>query len=502
MGSMIFPFPGDISWTCTCRSTTVSSPKSPGQEVPCDPEAYDELTILLGLTAVLHSKLGAATAFPVPTGLTVNEIGGSLIMSVMTVSRRSVPDDGPQPYFSRPVLSVLSIWTRVFHANGLPQDSSLCLSVIAAWKAFQFLGGQIDPFPHLFYESQALQSLRRKILAEGQAAVTDEAILAASLLWATSTMFGQPEALRRHATGMSALVKARGGFNAIGKASSIGQAASIKQLILWADFLTAQLLGDRVFFSDIGPKVPMPLSLVKLAQTMEWPPPWTVLGTETMEAAREMKLLLVSHDTATRTGRVSISEYKALTSLLNRSTIARIDLDCRLKNSGSIDECVIIALNILRLMILFHAGPLISLMVSVISRLRQALKRATLDLFLTANPSCIDIYIWASFVGLVNPFESENRSYFIEMLGNGLRAKYQDSDWPSNWRTQTLNMLRSFLWSDSVLTKLYFDTCPMVEAQNLTPTSQQSAWSSSPDHVYEIQSQGQSSYGSLSSRGS
>ncbi|OQV09022.1 hypothetical protein CLAIMM_13207, partial [Cladophialophora immunda] len=89
---------------------------------------------------LLHSKIGAATAFPLPTGLAVNEIGGSMIIPVLT-------------------------------------DASLCLSVLAAWKAVQFLMGHIPAFPHLAYEARALQSLRRQLLAPGAAGVTDEAVL-------------------------------------------------------------------------------------------------------------------------------------------------------------------------------------------------------------------------------------------------------------------------------------------------------------------------------------
>ncbi|KIW91950.1 uncharacterized protein Z519_06932 [Cladophialophora bantiana CBS 173.52] len=408
---------------------------------------------------LLHSKIGAATAFPLPAGLTVNEIGGSMVIPVMT-------------------------------------DTSLCLSVIAAWKAVQFLMGQITAFPHLSYEAQALQSLRQKLLDKEHAAVTDEAVLSATLLWATATMFAQPEALRRHAAGVQALVAARGGLNTIGRGGSIGQAASIRQLILWADFLTAQFLGEDVLFKDIGPsdESPMPPSLVKLSRTIVIPPPFDVLGPETLKAARDMKLLLVSHNTATRTGRLSIAEYKALMSILNNSTIERISLAYRLRNSQSMDETVLLAMNLLRLTTLFHAGPLFVIMVAVISRLRRALARmtmvtatatshtfpgssdggATTPTTTNRNRIYIDVYIWACFVGLVNIFDSENRSHFVEMLGSALTAKYRDAGgWPDDWQGDTLSMLRSFLWSDVALTNtgLYQDACQMVESHILSPTN-------------------------------
>jgi hypothetical protein len=386
------------------------------------------------METVLHSKLGAATAFPLPVGLQVNEIGGSMIIPVMT-------------------------------------DTSLCLSAIAAWKAVQYLMGQATAFPHLSYEAQALQSLRKQLLEQGHAAITNEAILAAVLLWASATMFAQTDALRRHSTGVCALIAARGGLKAIARHDSIGQAASVKQLLLWADFLTAQFLGEAVLFNDIEPAEPLPTSLVTLSQAIALPSQWKALLPATLKAAQDLKLLLVSQDTATRVGRLSIAEYKALLALLNRSTIERINLEHRHSKSNSPDECVLVAMNLLRLTVLFHAGPLFTIVVSVISRLRNALKRTTVDSFNSTTSDCIDVYIWACFVGLVNEFDSENRSYFVEMLSIALSVKYEDGRWPANWRTQNLDMLRSALWSDTVLTKLYFDACQMIEAFVMTPDS-------------------------------
>ncbi|EXJ74110.1 uncharacterized protein A1O5_02404 [Cladophialophora psammophila CBS 110553] len=424
-------------------------------------DGFHDLPVPGGHQLDLHQAVynRAATAFPLPAGLTVNEIGGSMVIPVMT-------------------------------------DTSLCLSVIAAWKAVQFLMGQITAFPHLSYEAQALQSLRQKLLDQGHAAVTDEAVLSATLLWATATMFAQSEALKRHAAGVQALVAAHGGLNTIGRGGSIGQAASIRQLILWADFLTAQFLGEDVLFKDIGPsdEPPMPPSLVKLSRTIAIPPPFDALGPETLKAARDMKLLLVSHNSATRTGRLSIAEYKALMSLLNKSTVERISLAYRLRNSHSMDEAVVLAMNLLRLTTLFHAGPLFTIMVAVISRLRKALARmilttatTTFDTFLGStdggaptptttnrNRIYIDVYIWACFVGLVNIFDSENRSHFVEMLSSALTTKYGDAGgWPDDWQGDTLSMLRSFLWSDAALTTtgLYQDACQMVESHILSPTN-------------------------------
>ncbi|OQU93499.1 hypothetical protein CLAIMM_00001, partial [Cladophialophora immunda] len=89
---------------------------------------------------------------------------------------------------------------------------------------------------------------------------------------------------------------------------AIGQAAAIRQLVLWADFLTAQFLGDDVLFTD-DTDAPsdhprMPPSLVRLSRDITIPRRFdAALGAETRQAARDLKLLLVAHDAATRTGR-------------------------------------------------------------------------------------------------------------------------------------------------------------------------------------------------------
>ncbi|KIX01566.1 uncharacterized protein Z518_09292 [Rhinocladiella mackenziei CBS 650.93] len=371
--------------------------------------------------SLLNFKIGAATAFPLPVGLAVNDIGGSMTMPVMT-------------------------------------DTSLCLSVIAAWRAVQILIGQAPEYLYLSYEAQAFQSLRKQLLDQGPGGVTDQAVMAAALLWATSTMFAQAEALRRHAAGVRALVMARRGLD------NLGYAGSVKQLILWADFLTAQFLGEDVSFKDVGPMTPMPVSLVKLRNSIVIPPPFDCLLPQTLKAAQDLRLLLISHDHAMRTGRISIAEYKALMSLLNQSTINRIGLEVRYKNSKTIDECVVLAMNLLRFTVLFHAGPLFIIVAKVIERLRTALVRSGVDQWL----SCIDIFIWACFVGMVNNFENQNREHFVNMAGRALTIKYKNR-WPGDWRDDILSVLRSFLWSDAILTDLFPKACQWIERPMSSP---------------------------------
>ncbi|KEF59496.1 uncharacterized protein A1O9_04340 [Exophiala aquamarina CBS 119918] len=374
--------------------------------------------------SVLNFKIGAATAFPLPSGLAVNDIGGAMIIPVMT-------------------------------------DTSLCLSVIAAWQAVQCLAGQLSSdTPYLSYEAKALQSLRNQLVKQGNAGISDEAIMAAALLWATSTLFAQPEPLQRHANGVKAMVTVRGGLD------TLGHAGAIKQLILWADFLTAQFLADDVRFRDIGAIDVLPPALSRLHKSISIPKPFNQLRPETVKAAADLRLLLVSHDRALKTGRISIPEYKALMSLLNQSTVDRLGLAKEYQGQYPIDECVITAMNLLRLTVLFHAAPLYSIVVSVIERLR--------DLVSDGGPrlwtNFLDTFIWVCFVGLVNQFETHNRFHFTDMISKALTVKYK-SDWPDDWQAEVLLMLRSFLWSEAVLTDLYFDMCQMIESHIISPGS-------------------------------
>ncbi len=171
-----------------------------------------------------------------------------------------------------------------------------------------------------------------------------------------------------------------------------------------------------------------------------------------------------------------MSEYKALSKLLNRSTIQRISMEHDLRNSSTIDECVVLTMNILRLTVLFHAGPLFAIVVSVISRLSKALLRTTLHHFLLADPDGLGMYIWICFVGLINDFDSKNRIQFREMLNSALSVEYRESSWPEDWQGRNLNMLRTFLWSEAVLTKLYWEACRLIEAHSLTPKFSQAEY--------------------------
>jgi len=334
--------------------------------------------------------------------------------------------------------------------------------VIAAWQAVQCLAGQLSSdLSYLSYEAKALQSLRAQLVKQGQAGISDEVIMAAALLWATSTLFAQPEPLQRHADGVKAMVRARGGLD------NLGLAGAIKQLILWADFLTAQFLADDVRFQDIGAMDPLPPSLSQLHNSITIPKPFNQLLPDTVKAAIDLRLLLASHDRALKTGRISIPEYKALMSLLNQSTVNRLGLAKQYQGQQQlIDECVITAMNLLRLTVLFHAAPLYSIVVSVIERLRNLVSQGGPRQW----ENCLDTLIWACFVGLVNQFETHNRLHFTDMIGKALSVKYK-SDWPDDWQSDTLSMLRSFLWSDAILTDLYFDMCQMVESHIISPGS-------------------------------
>ncbi|EXJ78299.1 hypothetical protein A1O3_09460 [Capronia epimyces CBS 606.96] len=349
--------------------------------------------------------------------MAVNEIGGSMLIPVMS-------------------------------------DTSLCLSVIAAWKAVQFQAGQAASFPYLSYEAQALQSLRKQLHVMGPRRVTDEAVIAAAILWATAAMFAQPEPLRRHVAGVRALVAARGGL------ADLGHAGSTAQLILWADLLTAQFLDEDVCFKDIGPSDPLPPSLVKLRASIALPPPFDRLLPDTSEAARDMRLLLLCHDKALRTEHISFAEYKALMGLLNQSTIFWVGLQEKYKGSSTSDECVILAMNLLRLTVFFHAAPLLTIVTTVLERLRLALVRCGIGQFLDS----VDIYIWACLVGMVNNLHADARSQFADMLAHALTTKYKNG-WPVDWQAEILLLLRSFLWSDSVLTTMLPAACQLVEAR-------------------------------------
>lgn len=340
-------------------------------------------------------------------------------------------------------------------------DTSLCLSVIAAWKAVQCLAGQLSSdLSYLSYEAKALQSLRNQLVTQGRAGVSDEAVMAAALLWATCTLFAQPEPLRRHAIGVKAMVTARGGID------TLGHAGAIKQLILWADFLTAQFLAEDVCFPDVGETGALPASLSQLHKSITIPKPFNRLLPETVQAAVDLRLLLICHDRALTTGQISIPEYKVLMDLLNKGTVRRLGLAKQYHGQHLVDECIITAMNLLRLTVLFHAGPLYAIVVSVIERLR--------DLASQGDPktwhSCIDTYIWVCFVGLVNQFETHNRFHFTDMITKALSVKYE-STWPDDWQADILAMLRSFLWSDAILTDQYFDMCQTIGSHIISPSS-------------------------------
>ncbi|KAK5022078.1 hypothetical protein LTS07_010327 [Exophiala sideris] len=403
MAFTISPYPAASSLNCTRQSTAVGL---------TDTYAWWSPVLII----ILNFKVGSATAFPLPAGLAVNDIGGSMIIPVMT-------------------------------------NTTLCFSVFAAWKAVQCLTGQSTNLPYLSYEAQALQSLRKQLLVQGFEAITDAAITAAALLWATATMFPQPDALRRHAAGVRSLVNARCGLD------KLGCGGAIQQSILWADFLTAQFLGEDVLFKEADNALDcLPTSLADIHDSFIIPSTFECLLPQTIKAAKDLRLLLTCHDRARKTGRLSVAEYKALMNLLNRSTIQRISLEHQFKNSNSIDECAILAMNLMRLTVLFTATSLPTIVIKVIGRLRDALIRCGLD----RSMHFLDTYIWACFVGMVHEINTPMRDGLAQLVGRALKIKYE-SLVPSDWQAQTLSTFRSFLWSDAVLTDQFADACGLVD---------------------------------------
>lgn len=134
---------------------------------------------------------------------------------------------------------------------------------------------------------------------------------------------------------------------------------------------------------------------------------------------------------------------------------------CKLKIPRSIDKCVVLAaMNVRRLTALFKAGHLFAIVLKVIGRLREAIVQPGLSRWC----QCLDLYIWVSFIGLVNEFQTPERRRFADLLAALLKIKYK-SGWPANWQAEVLEMLRSFLWSEARLTNLYGDACHLVNAR-------------------------------------
>jgi hypothetical protein len=339
-------------------------------------------------------------------------------------------------------------------------DPALCLSVLACAAAAipNRLGQSARNVTALTLVGMAMQALRERMNSDPEN-ITDSTIVAATFLWAVNSLLEDPTAMKAHAASVYSLVHARGGLGRLGMTG----AAAI--FISWVDILHGIISVEPCHFQEIV--APGPFTR----------PPAQIYGAffETERAAMllDHRLIEVCRNScrdseilekAVESG-ISAAEYVHLISRLRYSLIQRTSLHAEFDNSGSANECVIIALEFIHMMTFHEAQDQKMLLKDKTRRFVRALRRTGGSTFWATD---VEVLIWILFVIVLVPYEFDSRDWCMDLLVRTLVAQFGDDDWPQDWQEQVReDYLQPLVWSNTRCAEPFEKICQSLRQRTV-----------------------------------
>jgi len=339
-------------------------------------------------------------------------------------------------------------------------DPTLCLGVLACAAAAipNRLGQSGKNVTALYLVGMAMQALRERVNSDPQN-ITDSTIVAATFLWAVNSLLGDPAAMKMHAASVYSLVLARGG---LGRLGMTGAAA---MFINWIDILHGMTLVEPCHFQEVV--APGPFKR----------PPAHIYGaffeTERAIVLLDRRLIEVCRDScrdseilekAVESG-ISAAEYVHLVSRLRYSLIQRTNLHAEFDNSGSANECVIIALESIHMMTFHMAQDQKILLKDMTRRFVRALRQTGGSTFWAKD---VKVLIWILFVMVLVPYEFDSKDWCMDILVRTLVSQFGDDEWPQDWQEQVRKgYLQPFVWSNARCAQPFKKICQSLRQRRV-----------------------------------
>jgi hypothetical protein len=332
-------------------------------------------------------------------------------------------------------------------------DPAVCLSVISLSAIIASMRiGQTprNPSAQSLY-NQATRMLRSKLSKNSR---TDETILAANTLFLVSIPFGVEAAVRQTRRTVRDLVNSRGG------ASQLGMGGVLADYVTMAEASAALcLIYEPSVAEDVVPGVLTAPPAAIYGASFHSPHFMESLHPSMIEICLTMCRMTEVLEKAMRED-ATPQEYIYFYSTLKWVTIRRAQFRARCYNSGTKDECISTAVEIFRCNVFGTQPENKCLNFVCCSQLQRALVQTDISSYWDEE---VEMLIWALFVVCTIEFEWESKPWFMDLLHRCLSYRYANQIWPSSWRHQTFQYLKSFLWSEARLAACFVKTCDELE---------------------------------------
>lgn len=317
--------------------------------------------------------------------------------------------------------STLNLWLRLECANtnnpGLEQCSSKLTSFF-------------------------LEELRERV--EGGKDITAGTIFAASNHFNTCLIFHdlQESELEIMMNGLEAMVNSQQGLGNLLASNRYG----LFQNILWNDVLYCAMSGARPRFRVKSPPA-MPYSLaVDWSVSISLPSIYeNFCSTEILDVARNLQMFLHFRYGSEMRPLKKI-EYQYLVSLERFVNVKVFDQAARYHDTGTINECVILTISLIRMSVLCIWEPLIVCRKRYVERLEKVLRRVTYREW--TESGAIPALIWSCYVILAQSQIKCDTELIMTLLTFGLKSKmgWDMRTWPENWEDELANEMQPLLW--------------------------------------------------------
>lgn len=286
-----------------------------------------------------------------------------------------------------------------------------------------------------------MTKLRERVNAD-QDSVTDTTIVAATYLWAANLYLGDDASLRQHASSVRALVEARKDFE------ESGLSEAVTTLVKWVDIMNSLRLNRPSQYPDDS-KLEISQSIIphsgsawRSDESQQVPTSDEAVLKACYQCCNMIDLLDRSSLEATNVA-IYIYLFQKVAQLYQESAILR----ARYFATGTLEECLILAVDLLKL-IVFNGGGAGS------SSLALKLQAKYLSTAIQATGggmfwrTKMHLFVWIVFLVHVCKPSGEHRRWSLFVLRGALEHLFGTrEDWSSDTIDQLRKMLFGFGWS-------------------------------------------------------
>lgn len=334
-------------------------------------------------------------------------------------------------------------------------DAAVCYSILALGASIAGVrnGVQGRNVRALSFYGQAMRAVSGVLNNEAQSP-RDETILAATTLWNVSGAFGDAAAVHSHGKAVRGLVATRGGL------AELGMGGVLAQYISFSEILYTLVLKDDAHLPrarDPGSFHPSPAAVY--GRAFGDPSVSNSLHPNLVQICLTACRLTEIMEKAARED-VTPQEFMFFVAKMWFAATERARFLAKCYNSGTINECILVVVEIFATNVFLKKPVGRFLNVSFCSQLHRALMQTNLQTFWDDK---IDLLVWVLFITGTNEFEFDEKELFLDLLRRAISSRYDSKEWPPDWRERELENLTSLVWSKVRLTDAFRKICDALE---------------------------------------